>query len=192
MSDGPPELRLFVGVPVPDRPVFDTARRAVDEERPGAYRWTSPDSLHVTLVFLGSTSPRLVPTLLSRLGQIDQRPFHACARSLRVFQQGPGRGVLAFTVKESENWEAWSTLERAVREALGDAVRPDKRAFRPHVSIGRSRRGHAPHPVPKIETTRDEASSSGFIVDRIDLVQSHLRPEGSLYETLLSVPLKRS
>ena len=189
MSGSASVVRLFVAVPVPERPCFEAARTATDQARPGAYRWLSPVSLHCTLVFLGPMSSGDVPSICDRLSLLRSPAFESFAHKTRVFQQGPERGVLALVVgtvpRDTRDVDEWSALEREVSTCLANFAAPDRRQFRPHVSIGRSRRGHRPFPVPKI----DPPLVDRFLVDRVNLVQSHPGPDGSTYEDLLTVML---
>ncbi|MGZ8607699.1 MAG: 2'-5' RNA ligase family protein, partial [Actinomycetota bacterium] len=64
-------MRLFVAVDVPER-VRDLVERGIApvRERHPKARWVPPANQHVTLKFLGSTSPRLVDTVTRSVGEV--------------------------------------------------------------------------------------------------------------------------
>ena len=79
--------------------------------------------------------------------------------------------------------------EEGLAEGLEQAARTlgwpeETRAFRPHLTLARARRGRHPEPPPAL----DPASESGW-VRRLQLVRSHLGPAGASYTALDSFSL---
>ena len=60
-------LRLFVAIEIPDE-VKAALGAALGDHREGrAVRWSSPETLHLTLKFLGETDESAVPAIASAL-----------------------------------------------------------------------------------------------------------------------------
>jgi RNA 2',3'-cyclic 3'-phosphodiesterase len=131
--------RLFVAVELPDD-VRAAITRAVDAigVDPGL-RWTPPDQLHVTLLFLGAVEPELVPTIGGRLAEIAAvgAPFRL---SLAGFGQFPARGkarVLWVGLRDADG--ALASLATATKSSLRDLVVTEDRPFHAHVTVARAR-----------------------------------------------------
>ncbi|MGH2715243.1 MAG: 2'-5' RNA ligase family protein, partial [Thermoleophilaceae bacterium] len=79
-------------------------------------------------------------------------------------------------------------LQSAVSDALeaGRWYRPEKRAFWPHLTLARVKRGERrAAPLPGDPAPPDEA----FAADRLTLYRSSLRPQGAIYEPLARTTL---
>jgi RNA 2',3'-cyclic 3'-phosphodiesterase len=66
-----PGMRLFVAVIPPPAIVTELSRRLAPLQAPAppGLRWTSPDSWHITLAFLGEVPQAVLPELTGRLEQ---------------------------------------------------------------------------------------------------------------------------
>jgi 2'-5' RNA ligase len=158
-------LRLFVALDLPTEVRDALAALASD---PAVWRRVAPESLHITLAFLGSRAPEDVPELPGgpaprlRLGGVLLLP-----RVLTVAIEDPD-GTLA-------------ALQARVAAALVAAgvYAPEKRPFRPHVTIARLRpRTRAPR-----ETTL-AVDQLQFRGEAVTLYASRLHPSGARYEAL--------
>jgi 2'-5' RNA ligase len=71
--------------------------------------------------------------------------------------------------------------------ALGDALdwEPERRAFRPHVTVGRVRRGER----VRAAGLGPPAPDLAFHAPAVTLYRSHTGPGGSRYEALARAPL---
>jgi RNA 2',3'-cyclic 3'-phosphodiesterase len=131
--------RLFVVVELPDD-ARAAIMRAVDAigAQPGL-RWTPPEQLHVTLLFLGAVEPELVPRIGGRLAEVAAAgaPFRL---SLTGFGQFPARGkarVLWVGLRDADG--ALAALAAATKSSLQDLVVTEDRPFHAHITIGRAR-----------------------------------------------------
>ena len=93
-------------------------------------------------------------------------------------------GVLAVDLVDSE--EACGRLQRAVSDTLvGLGVHtPEKRPFRPHVTVARVRRGARVDQQVSPLSLRDT-----FAASAVTLYRSRLGPKGARYEPLARTPL---
>lgn len=77
-------------------------------------------------------------------------------------------------------------IERALVRA---GIEPERRKFKPHVTLARFRSG-APDRLGPYFQRHSRFSSEPFLVDRFVLFRSHLGSEGAHYEVLATYPLK--
>ena len=136
-------MRIFIGLDL-ENSIRERIRRFMDGVRgfaPDA-RWTRPESLHVTLKFVGEKAMPTVEEIRSSLTSIKGRPidlsfhgsgFFPTAKSARVFwigvHGGPELGQLAATVDE--------TTAR-----LG--IPKEDHAFSPHLTLARGGKSGSP------------------------------------------------
>jgi 2'-5' RNA ligase len=145
--------------------------------RLGGVRLVRPESIHLTLRFLGATSPAQVETL---------RPLLATAAAACPPADVPVAGLGTFPERGSPRvlWLGLDVppgvldLQRACeRAARAAGFEPEERPFRAHLTLGRWRDRAKPPDLPPADlgTTR-----LGTLV----LFESDLRPGGAVYTTL--------
>jgi RNA 2',3'-cyclic 3'-phosphodiesterase len=161
--------RLFVAVEPPPN-VLDLFERLPRPAAPGV-RYTRRDQWHVTLRFLGHCR---IDDAVAAFRSISAHAADAVA--------GPavarlGREVVVVPVA---GLDALAAAVIAATHEIGEP--PEQRPFTGHVTIARLRQRSAPellgHPV-----------HAEFRADEIQLVRSHLHPQGARYETLDTVRL---
>ncbi len=172
--------RLFFAL-WPDEPARTRlARLAAEVAHLGQGRAPRPESLHLTLAFLGEVSPErvaLAETAGARAAQAVD-PFAIALNQVG----GNAYGVAWFTPATVPGplHELQEVLAQALA-ASGFAL--ERRMFRPHVTLARdcvrsARRGA----LPPVE----------WNVEKLSLVASTLGPGGSRYADLASWPLDRA
>ena len=138
--------RAFVALTPPD------AQRAqlgayVERCRAAApdFRWVAPESVHLTLRFLGRVEAPALADLSGRLREIRQAPFELRLLGLGTFG---GRRPSVIWLGLAEGVEPAATLARAVEaECAAVGLEPEPRPFRPHLTLARAReRSGAPLP----------------------------------------------
>ncbi len=140
-------MRLFVALEL--EASARTALAAWGAEVAGrdrALRATAPASLHLTLAFLGARPPADVAPLEEALpAAVAGGPW---PEDLTVRQAVwlPERRPSVLTVAVDDPGEALGALQGRVVEACREAVgwEPERRRFRPHVTVARLRRGSIP------------------------------------------------
>lgn len=165
-------MRLFVAVIPPEREV--TALDTAVGDRDPSLRWVPPHQWHVTLVFCGEVREAVVPELTSRLARAAARTppvslrldgagtFPAQARRARALWVGLDGDVVTLT----------RLAERCAAAARRCGIDVEERKFRPHLTLGRARRGT----VDATEHVRALSSYAGspWQVSSIRLVHSTL------------------
>jgi 2'-5' RNA ligase len=194
-----PRARLFVALDLPDEVRDGIAawqRKALGD---AALRPMRPESMHVTLCFLGYHPEKAIPRIAEVVSAIEPRPVE-----LR-FDPEPspmpkGRPRLYAIGGRSESV---SELHAELESALAQArfYEPEKRGFWPHVTIARvrserlppdagKRRGKGrPRRVTQPPARLPKALERPFEFVRVALYRSNLKPQGAEYVRLGGVDL---
>ena len=174
-------VRSFVAVALPlevqERVL--AAARALAGELPEV-RWTRKvENLHVTVQFLGTVAEARIETLAGALAEelAARSPFAMELRGLGAFPDERHATSLWVGVVDPDG--RLEGVASSVRRATGRmGLVPERRAFRPHVTVGRCKRGVDVRPA--IEPWR--ARSFGVVsVGEVHLYESRLGREGSTY-----------
>lgn len=181
-------MRVFLAVP-PDPMWVDSARRLVGElreKRPRA-SWTRPESWHLTLHFLGELPEDRVARFAQEIepAAIETVPGDLIARPATVF---PDRGrprVLGVGFEASPGVASVSALAaRAAEIASRLGLRPEQRAFHPHVTFARLRE---PWPRAEVDAYAREVEAWPFPAWNARscvLFESRLEPDGAVHRPL--------
>jgi 2'-5' RNA ligase len=169
-------MRLFVGIPLAAA-VLDELRAASSRLRSTAdgLRWTPPESWHVTLQFLGNTSPEQYTCVVARLRALQLPLVPVCLEELDCFERA---GVLIARVRLTP--ELLSLQERVTAATQPCGFIPEARPFQPHITLARSKgRHHLDQLKAKI---RRLSNFTRFQAREFLLYESFLGPTGSRYE----------
>ncbi|MGH2917786.1 MAG: RNA 2',3'-cyclic phosphodiesterase [Solirubrobacteraceae bacterium] len=169
-------LRLFVALDLPSE-VRSALAGWADGAAPPEVRRLPAENLHLTLAFLGMRSPAeadavaaLLPELAAPVGEL---------RTAGALWLAPRRpGVLTVALAGEPALEA---LQASVAAALARAVgyESEQRRFRPHVTVGRVRRG------TRIRAGElPDPPALAFGAEALTLYRSHTGPGGSRYEAV--------
>lgn len=171
-------LRLFVALRLPG----DVRDRlaGLGGGVPGA-RWVEPESLHLTLRFLGETGEERVPDLDRELARALAPPFDLVLEGVGQF--GGGRKAHTLWVGAASS-AALAHLQAKVESA---AVRagfpPETRKFAPHVTLARLK-DTPPERLTRFLAGNGLFRSRPFTVDGFTLFESRQGRTGPVYESL--------
>jgi len=186
-----PRARLFVALDLPDElreGIVEWGREALVDP---ALRPVAPESLHVTLAFLGNRSEEEIEEIAAvvregagpapwvELLEVEQRPPRGRARLYALPVLSPGT----------------EALQAGVGQGLveGGFFKPEKRPFWPHVTVARVRpegRGSKrPAVVSEPPGKLPEGLSEARICRRMTLYRSELKPTGARYVPLAQAEL---
>jgi 2'-5' RNA ligase len=179
---GSPRVRLFVALDLP--PGFVGALAGWAEATFAAHpdlRLVRPESLHVTLVFLGYRYERDV----ERIAEVSfAEPFQPVQLEPVAVKPVPRGRPRLFALDLAEPGGALTGWQARLSRRLEQAglYEPEKRAFWPHVTIARAPRGKAPRGIAVPDLP--EELSAPFTAGDLTLYRSTLRPQGAVYEPL--------
>jgi 2'-5' RNA ligase len=152
--------------------------------RLGGIRMTRPEGIHLTLRFLGDTSPEQVAALRPLLASAAEACPAAEARvaGLGTFpERGSPRVLWLGLDVPSAVYDLQRACERAARAA---GFEREERPFRAHLTLGRWRDRAARPDLPP-------ADLGATPLDSLVLFKSDLRPEGAVYTSLARFALGR-
>jgi 2'-5' RNA ligase len=152
-------------------------------------RWTPPESLHVTLKFLGSVEDERVAALQAVLERVAgaAEKFELAVGGLGAFPRLARPRVWWVGIAPEPRLAA---LQRALEigfDELGFAR--EERAFSPHVTIGRAREDRPGSGSSVADVVASFGFRCRFAVDTIDLMESRLSPRGASYVRVCGAPL---
>jgi RNA 2',3'-cyclic 3'-phosphodiesterase len=186
-----PRARLFVALDLPDvvrAGIVDWGARALVDP---ALRPVRPESLHITLAFLGYLPEREIGSV----GEIV-REVAGAAPSIALSDPvpRPERGKPRLFALPAESPGAIG-LQAELEERLVAArlYKAEKRPFWPHVTVARVRREErgSKHPalVSKLPGALPQALLQPAVCRRMTLYRSELQPQGAQYTPLAQVEL---
>ncbi|MGH2628651.1 MAG: RNA 2',3'-cyclic phosphodiesterase, partial [Anaerolineales bacterium] len=155
-------------------------------------RWVRPENVHLTLAFLGDLPAERIPEVqrVVEPAAAETPPLHLSVGGLGAFPRPQAPRVIWIGVQESSG-----RLE-ILEDRLEDGLRrlgwePPEEPFRPHLTLGRVRRG-APRPdVERLVASLQSASAGeigSMIAPEAALFRSDLTPDGAVYTRLATVP----
>lgn len=162
--------------------------KAIDPERM-KISWPSPETLHLTLLFPGDIPAARIPDILHSMEQALQggSAFEMTLGAVDYF--GPPnrpRVLWAGLVAPPELFDLQSRLARALQE-LG--ICTEERAFHPHFTLGRIKRGR-PDESFFLAVERARVEPLSMTVRSVDLFRSELAAGGARHTRLGSVALR--
>jgi RNA 2',3'-cyclic 3'-phosphodiesterase len=186
-----PRARLFVALDLPDElreGIVEWGREALADP---AQRPVAPESLHVTLAFLGSRAEEEIEEIAAVVREsAGPAPW---LELLEPVQRPPrGRARLYALPVLSPGTEA---IQAVLQQELvaGGFYKPEKRPFWPHVTVARvrpeARGSRRPAVVSQPPAQLPEALSEAFLGVRLSLYRSVLQPSGARYVPLAQVEL---
>ena len=175
-------MRVFIAIELPE----SVRRKLGDLERElrqatSSARWVSPESIHLTLKFIGEVSEARLGDIDEALAGLTWRPFQVSVhgvgffpgtRSPRVFWAGLTASTMADLAQEID-----TRMERF-------GFDKEKRAFRPHVTLARARDSRLDGALVESAKRFEDVDCGSFMVDRCFLIQSTLKPSGAVYTRL--------
>lgn len=187
-------LRMFVAADLSEAlieeswSVLERAREVLDPQLSSrALRWVGREQLHLTLRFLGSRDAAEIAALSEALSRVGERTGPVELR-LGALGQFGGRRARVVWVGLEGDLEGLNGLADAVDAELMQAgVKLEARAFRPHLTLARVRRGKSmPSDLGGMlaELGRSSAADATGSVGSVSLVQSTLTPGGARYRCL--------
>jgi 2'-5' RNA ligase len=188
------QIRTFIAIELPSRLKLELGKlqAQLKMERQNWVKWVDPNSVHLTLKFLGNIDITSTDQITKEMEGAARgiSPFFLEVKDLGVFPNLRRvqvvwvglSGEIDKVVQLQQNLE--SNLER-----LGFV--PEKRRFTPHLTLARLRDQAKPEERQKFGQliTSTGFKSDPFKVDTISLMRSQLTSHGAVYSRLNTVQL---
>ncbi len=180
-------IRSFLAFELPEEIDKIVARTSAEMRRHGLdVRWVRPANIHLTIVFMGDVDPERFNAIEAALDPVcrGHKPFWVALKGTGVFPNKRRPNVvwigLAGDVEEMSQF----------RDALQDqltffGVQKEARPFKPHLTLGRFRRGSAPgEGLDRALSSFADLESPVCALEGLTLFRSDLKPEGPIYTRL--------
>jgi len=189
------QIRSFIAIELPQN-VKNGLAKLISElaraEHPFV-KWVNPESVHLTLKFLGNIPFKQVAEISKAIEEAAQGilPFHLEVSGLGVFPNLKQPRVLWVGIKgEIDNL---LKLQQNVDSALAPlGFAEEKRPFTPHLTLARLRERASPaerKSFGELVMSTSFESSYPLEVETVSLMRSQLAPEGAIYTRLFAVKL---
>ncbi|UCF20594.1 MAG: RNA 2',3'-cyclic phosphodiesterase [Gemmatimonadota bacterium] len=179
-------MRVFVAInpSTEERVRLNEASRSL-REAGFPVRWVPPENVHLTLKFLGEVPEGGRAELVAA---VDRAVAGVAAFRLRV------QGVGAFPTLRRPN-VVWVGIEssaplKGLQSRLEDELwalgfPKETRAFHPHFTVGRSRRGVSAKEFDGLDSlARQIEYEDVFLVAAVEVMRSRLLPGGAVYDVI--------
>jgi RNA 2',3'-cyclic 3'-phosphodiesterase len=180
-------MRLFVAIDISPE-VRDAITKIMATLRPEAAggRWSAPESMHVTLKFLGHADQQKIPQITAALEKINSHiPVSLRFHGLGFFPDDKRPRIMWCGVEATPNLSALaSSIEKSLQPLGFD---PETRPFVPHVTLARLKSVHG---VEKLVRAAAPLKSYDFGAAResqFHVFESVPKKSGSEYKKLTTL-----
>lgn len=189
-------VRAFIAIELPDwlKTELSTLPQRLGVDRLTWLRWVSPESVHLTLKFLGDVS-------VDKIGEITDAIRDASAGISHFELRAQGLGVFPNLKRINVVWmglagrlETIIQLQQQIEENLTILGFPaEEHQFTPHLTLARVRFQPPPAELQQFSQLLSGTSfeyPTPMSVNKISLMRSQLSPRGAIYSKLIEIPLK--
>jgi len=179
-------MRLFIGIPLAGAVARDlSAVSARLRSKDDGLRWSAPESWHVTLQFLGSTSPEQYRCIGESLRGLRSPPVPVQLESLGFFDRA---GVFFAGVRLTPELTA---LQQQVLAATAPCGFPaEAREYHPHITLARSKGKEGRHGIQRLRNEiQRQPAFAAMDAREFLLYESFTEASGSRYEVRERFPL---
>jgi 2'-5' RNA ligase len=187
-------IRSFIAVELSDEAqaaLTDLQNRLKRVAPPQTVRWTAPESIHLTLHFLGDVALETIPKITSLMEQTSAAypPFTLTLNGLGCFPNLRRPRIVWVGVSGQTN------ILVQLHGELGEKLKTlgftlDARPYSPHLTLGRVKDGIPPQQLAQLGQTLEKTQPTvgqlaTLPVSEISLMRSELKPAGAVYTCLV-------
>jgi 2'-5' RNA ligase len=177
-------MRLFIGIPLSTATAnaltaaVDQLRTKAKERAPDSLRWSAAESCHITLQFLGSTTPQQYDCVIAHLRELRHPRVPIEFGAIDTFDRA---GVLFADVRATPELR---TLQQAVTAATAPCgFNPEERPYHPHITLARRKGKSGAREFRDLKSQiHHQPNLATFTAESFILYESIPTPEGSRYE----------
>lgn len=172
-------MRLFIGIPLSPAVAHELSLvSARFHEKDDGLRWSVPESWHITLQFLGNTSPEQYSCVADRLRELRSPPVSIQLESLGFFDRA---GVFFAGVRLTQELAA---LQQEVLAATAPCGFPaEDRSYHPHITLARSKGREGRHGIQRLRNKiQRQPAFAAMDAREFLLYESYTEASGSRYE----------
>jgi 2'-5' RNA ligase len=196
-------MRIFIGIDLDleVRARIERFLEGVQGFAPEA-RWVRPESLHITLKFIGEQPAERVEAITARVQRVDCSAFEIRSAGYGFFPTAKAPRVFWIGIDSGKRLAELAGAIDAATAELG--IPREDRAYSPHLTLARGggrsgspkwREGDGPNATFAVLEKRlaamGELDFGTMMAREFILYQSQLSPRGSKYTRLQRFPLRR-
>ncbi len=190
-------IRSFIAIELPDETKAELKRiqNALKTGNPSWLKWVSPDSIHLTLKFLGDITSDKISEILNAISDAatGSTPFTVNVEGLGTFPNI--KRIQVVWVGLTGEIDKLSKLQKQIEENMSILGYPEEgREFTPHLTLARVRFQPPPVELQKFTqliTSFKDNKAGTFIVQEVNLMKSQLTPQGAIYSKLGTIVLNK-
>jgi len=183
------KIRSFLAFELPDD-IKSIVTRVSGEIRKSFLdvRWVRPESIHLTMVFMGDVQSEQIPPMGESLGSVcaNHTSFTISLRPMGCFPNIRNPRVIWLGI--DGDLERMSRFRDDLQRVLSPfGIKEEERAFRPHLTLGRFKKpAKRQGEIEQMLTKYSDLSSPARILNELFLFRSDLKPGGAVYTRMLS------
>jgi 2'-5' RNA ligase len=185
----PEGVRLFIGIPLAPAVTEQLAGLRKRVEKPGdGLRWSSSESWHITLQFLGSSTEPQYACVVEQLQKLSAPGVPIRLEGLGFFDRAGVFFVDVFVTPQL------TRLQQMVTQATSQCgFEPEDRPYHPHITLAR-KKGQSGSAIRDLKRRLEQEAGSAprfpaFTAHEFLLYESFPGPSGSRYEVRAHFPL---
>ena len=186
-------IRTFIALELPEELKKSLGRflSGLRERAPGV-KWVRPESIHLTLKFLGDIGADAVPAVGGALESASRGAgaFSFEAAGIGAFPNSRNPKVVWAGMRIDDRLREFQQLLDAALAGIG--IAREERPFAPHVTLGRLRDGRARKSVAELIERHGAERFGRFTADRLVFFKSELKPAGPVHEPLKIITLPKT
>ncbi len=174
--------RLFTALEIPSPIAFSLS--LLRGGLPGA-RWVDPENYHITLRFIGDIDSRTADEVARALARVDRPRFDMALDGLDAMGGRKPHAIVA-CVKGSPALKELQAEHERIIQRIG--LEPERRRFRPHVTLARIRSSSEADAAAYL-ALRGDFRTAPFPIGRFVLLSSRASKGGGPYLVEEAYPL---
>jgi 2'-5' RNA ligase len=175
-------MRIFIAIDLAAsvQAALADLQRALRAESSSA-RWVAPESIHLTLRFLGEIPPPRVEEVAEAMVGLAWKPFEVRVHGVGFFPGALSPRVLWAGITASSLQELAAEVDARMNRM---GFEPEQRAFRPHLTLARASETRLEPGLTREAKRFSDFEFGSFTADRVVLYESVLEPTGPHYRAL--------
>lgn len=171
-------MRLFVAIPLPE----GVKQRLTNLQQPvEGIRWQASQQYHLTLRFIGEADRETTQAIREQLKNIQTPPFNLDLKAPGYFPENRQPKILWVGLEEEPL--LMKLQEKVEQTCRNVGLKPDKREFKPHITLGRVK-GASKRDVLSFINQHKQFRMNNIQVSEFILYSSRLHPDGAIHKPL--------
>jgi len=157
-------------------------------------RWIPERNLHLTLAFLGNTGEKDIESINEVLGKIASLHSVFSIKLESIKYGPPGKMPPSLIWIEGKPTKQLIRVKNDMEKGLAETIgyKPEKREFKPHITLGRINKTKWRRMEPEKRTKIKSVLKVKLDVNSIDFMESQLKRSGAEYKLISSHKLTQS